>query len=162
MPHFAREKISFIQVLGEGAFGRVFLGSVDYMTPDEPTTLVAAKTLKDFHIESVRQDFEHEAELLSNLKHENIVHFYGISWDGDPFMMLFEYMEYGDLNNFLRSHGPDADVLKARPTDSGFPEGQPVHGEEEPVNTRRGFTLPVELSHLLHISGEKAKSPTTI
>lgn len=131
------------------------------MTPDEPTTLVAAKTLKDFNEEEVRQDFEREAELLSNLKHQNIVHFYGISWDGDPFMMLFEYMEYGDLNNFLRAHGPDAEVLKVH-TDSGFPKGQPVgeHGigeEEEALksSSSRGFTSPLELSHLLHISGEK-------
>ena len=110
--HIAREKISFIQLLGEGAFGRVFLGSVDYLTKDEPTTLVAAKTLKECDGEEVRVEFEREAELLANLKHSNIVHFHGISWDGDPFMMLFEYMEYGDLNNFLRARGPDTKLLE--------------------------------------------------
>jgi serine/threonine protein kinase len=110
--HIPREKISFIQLLGEGAFGRVFLGSVDYLTKDEPTTLVAAKTLKECNGEEVRIEFEREAELLANLKHPNIVHFHGISWDGDPFMMLFEYMEYGDLNNFLRARGPDTKLLE--------------------------------------------------
>lgn len=156
--HIAREKISFIQLLGEGAFGRVFLGSVDYMTPDEPTTLVAAKTLKDFHEEEVRQDFEREAELLSNLKHDNIVHFYGISWDGDPFMMLFEYMEYGDLNNFLRAHGPDSEVLKKNGTDTGYPKGDMDDGtrEEEQLLTysNRRFSSPLDSSHLLRISGQ--------
>lgn len=109
--HIAREKISFIQSLGEGAFGRVFLGTVDYLTPDEPTTLVAVKTLKDAAGEEARVDFEREAELLTNLHHANIVRFYGVSTDGDPLMILFEYMEYGDLNNFLRDRGPDRSVL---------------------------------------------------
>lgn len=109
--HIAREKISFIQSLGEGAFGRVFLGTVDYLSPDEPTTLVAVKTLKDAASEEARVDFEREAELLTNLQHANIVRFYGVSTDGDPVMILFEYMEHGDLNNFLRDRGPDRSVL---------------------------------------------------
>lgn len=109
--HIAREKISFIQSLGEGAFGRVFLGTVDYLTPDEPTTLVAVKTLKDAAMEEARVDFEREAELLTNLQHANIVRFYGVSTDGDPLMIVFEYMEHGDLNNFLRDRGPDRSVL---------------------------------------------------
>lgn len=109
--HIAREKISFIQSLGEGAFGRVFLGTVDYLTPDEPTTLVAVKTLKDAAVEEARVDFEREAELLTNLQHANIVRFYGVSTDGDPLMIVFEYMEHGDLNNFLRDRGPDRSVL---------------------------------------------------
>lgn len=88
--------------MGEGAFGRVFLGTVDYLTPDEPTTLVAVKTLKNMSVDETRIDFDREAELLTNLQHANIVKFYGISTDGDPLMILFEYMEYGDLHNFLR------------------------------------------------------------
>lgn len=105
--HIAKEKISFIQTLGEGAFGRVFLGTVDYLTPDEPTTLVAVKTLKDQNQEDARPDFYREAELLTTLQHENIVTFYGVSTDGNPLMLVFEYMEHGDLNNFLRDRGPD-------------------------------------------------------
>jgi len=69
--------------------------------------MVAIKTLKDGHLEEVRKDFEREAEVLMNLLHENIVAFYGISFDGKTLKMLFEYMELGDLNNFLRCRGPD-------------------------------------------------------
>ena len=28
--------------------------------------------------------------------------FYGVCAEGEPLMMVFEYMENGDLNNFLR------------------------------------------------------------
>ena len=114
--HVSREKISFIQLLGEGAFGRVFLGTVESLMPGEASTLVAAKTLKESDIDEIRIDFEREAELLTNLKHPNIVSFYGISMDGEPVMMLFEYMEFGDLNNFLRAHGPHSTTLLTRST----------------------------------------------
>ncbi|XP_022651468.1 high affinity nerve growth factor receptor-like isoform X1 [Varroa destructor] len=111
-----REKISFIQLLGEGAFGRVFLGSVDYLTPSEPTTLVAVKTLKDESGEEGAA-FEREAELLTALRHHNIIRFFGVSTDREPYMMLFEYMQHGDLNNFLRDRAPDGLVVSspARP-----------------------------------------------
>ncbi|GIY30665.1 high affinity nerve growth factor receptor [Caerostris extrusa] len=84
-----REKISFVQTLGEGAFGRVFLGTVDYLTPDEPTTLVAVKTLKDTNFSDAKVDFEREAELLTNMQHDNIIKFYGVSTDGEAPMMIF-------------------------------------------------------------------------
>ncbi|XP_022241772.1 BDNF/NT-3 growth factors receptor-like [Limulus polyphemus] len=108
--YIAQEKISFIQVLGEGAFGRVYLGTVDYLTREEPTTMVAVKTLKDIDHEEAWINFTREAQLLANLSHDNIVRFYGVSVDGDPLMMVFEYMELGDLNNFLRNRGPDVVV----------------------------------------------------
>ncbi|RWS06380.1 BDNF/NT-3 growth factors receptor-like protein, partial [Dinothrombium tinctorium] len=108
IPH---EKLSYIQHLGEGAFGKVFLATVDFLTPDEPTTLVAVKTLKNVAESEMKDDFEREAQLLSSLSHPNIVTFHGIALDGDMLMMVFEYMEFGDLNNFLRTNGPDNVLL---------------------------------------------------
>ncbi|CAH2326786.1 high affinity nerve growth factor receptor [Pelobates cultripes] len=61
--------------------------------------------------ENARQDFQREAELLTVLQHEHIVKFYGVCTDGEPLIMVFEYMKHGDLNRFLRSHGPDAKIL---------------------------------------------------
>ena len=51
---------------------------------------------------AARKDFQREAELLTNLQHEHIVKFYGVCGDGDPLIMVFEYMKHGDLNKFLR------------------------------------------------------------
>ena len=62
------------------------------------------QTLKEnTHTESERKDFEREAELLTALHHPNIVTFHGVCMETDPLMMIFEYMENGDLSNFLRS-----------------------------------------------------------
>jgi len=166
--HIPRSKIHVISEIGEGAFGRVYLGTcersalqvddfaenesndnpsdpllrygarcqgrdsspmVDY-TSDSSVVLVAIKTIKEGHrsgsltpsdvgsVEDVVeeemvkngiaeenklvQDFEREAQLLTGLRHNNIVRFYGISNQVRPRMLILEYMENGDLNNYLR------------------------------------------------------------
>lgn len=66
---------------------------------------------------AARKDFQREAELLTNLQHEHIVKFYGVCGDGDPLIMVFEYMKHGDLNKFLRYVGMGAqEVLWGCPT----------------------------------------------
>ncbi|XP_033750042.1 BDNF/NT-3 growth factors receptor-like [Pecten maximus] len=112
--HIRLDNLSFLHELGEGAFGRVFLGTCLNLTADAEVTTVAIKTLKDTSVEDCKANFDREAELLTNILHENIVMFYGVCCEGDNFMMIFEYMENGDLNNYLRSHGPDAKLMSKR------------------------------------------------
>ena len=57
----------------------------------------------------MKADFDREAELLSSLQHDNIVTFYGVCTEGEKYMMIFEFMENGDLNNYLRYHHHDYD-----------------------------------------------------
>ncbi|XP_061149577.1 neurotrophic tyrosine kinase, receptor, type 2b [Syngnathus typhle] len=108
--HIKRHNIVLKRELGEGAFGKVFLAECYNLTPDHEKIHVAVKTLKEAS-ESGRADFYREAELLTNLQHEHIVTFYGVCVDSDPLIMVFEYMKHGDLNKFLRSHGPDAVLM---------------------------------------------------
>uniref|UniRef100_A0A4W3IZL1 Tyrosine-protein kinase receptor n=1 Tax=Callorhinchus milii TaxID=7868 RepID=A0A4W3IZL1_CALMI len=108
--HIKRHNIVLKRELGEGAFGKVFLAECSNLSPEEDKSLVAVKTLKEAS-ENARKDFHREAELLTNLQHEHIVTFYGVCVEGDPLIMVFEYMKHGDLNKFLRSHGPDAVFL---------------------------------------------------
>ncbi|XP_036385586.1 BDNF/NT-3 growth factors receptor-like [Megalops cyprinoides] len=108
--HIKRHNIVLKRELGEGAFGKVFLAECHNLSPDQEKILVAVKTLKEAS-ENGRTDFQREAELLTNLQHEHIVTFYGVCVEGDPLIMVFEYMKHGDLNKFLRSHGPDAALM---------------------------------------------------
>ncbi|XP_029300823.1 LOW QUALITY PROTEIN: BDNF/NT-3 growth factors receptor-like [Cottoperca gobio] len=108
--HIKRHNIVLKRELGEGAFGKVFLAECYNLTPDQEKLHVAVKTLKEAN-ESGRADFYREAELLTNLQHEHIVTFYGVCVESDPLIMVFEYMKHGDLNKFLRSHGPDAVLM---------------------------------------------------
>ncbi|XP_070767416.1 high affinity nerve growth factor receptor isoform X1 [Enoplosus armatus] len=109
--HIKRKDIVLKWELGEGAFGKVYLAECANLSPDSDKMLVAIKTLKDPN-ESTRQDFQREAELLTMLQHQHIVRFYGVCTDGEPLAMVFEYMRHGDLNRFLRAHGPDARILE--------------------------------------------------
>ncbi|XP_015256782.1 PREDICTED: high affinity nerve growth factor receptor [Cyprinodon variegatus] len=109
--HIKRQDIVLKWELGEGAFGKVYLAECANLSPDSDKMLVAIKTLKDAN-ESTRQDFQREAELLTVLQHQHIVRFYGVCTDGEPLAMVFEYMRHGDLNRFLRAHGPDARMLE--------------------------------------------------
>lgn len=109
--HISRDRVRFISDLGEGAFGVVCLGVCKDIPSEGESTMVAIKTLKDASVGDARKDFQREAELLTNLQHENIVTFYGVCEDKEPFLMVFEYMENGDLNSFLKARGPDAECF---------------------------------------------------
>lgn len=86
--------LSVARELGEGAFGKVFL--VYWRKGDEKTPL-AAKSLKQVSQQQICS-FEKEAKLIATLDHPNIVRFFGISYNSScALMLLFEYMEHGDL-----------------------------------------------------------------
>uniref|UniRef100_A0A8D3B9F0 Tyrosine-protein kinase receptor n=2 Tax=Scophthalmus maximus TaxID=52904 RepID=A0A8D3B9F0_SCOMX len=133
--HIKRRDIILKRELGEGAFGKVFLAECYNLSPTKDKMLVAIKNLKDPTL-AARKDFQREAELLTNLQHEHIVKFYGVCVDGDPLIMVFEYMKHGDLNKFLRAHGPDALILV---------DGQPLQTNGE-----------LGLSQMLHIASQIA------
>ncbi|XP_026565131.1 NT-3 growth factor receptor isoform X1 [Pseudonaja textilis] len=133
--HIKRRDIILKRELGEGAFGKVFLAECYNLSPTKDKMLVAVKALKDPTL-AARKDFQREAELLTNLQHDHIVKFYGVCGDGDPLIMVFEYMKHGDLNKFLRAHGPDAMIL--------------VDGQPRQVKGEMG------LSQMLHIASQIA------
>lgn len=64
--------------------------------------MVVIKILKEVVMDDVKVNFDREVELLVILLYDNIVMFYGVCIDSDIFMMVFEYMENGDLNNYFR------------------------------------------------------------
>lgn len=137
--HVQRRDIVLKWELGEGAFGKVFLAECSHLLPEQEKTLVAVKVrgwgwgsragrcqvntmclqaLKEV-TESARLDFQREAELLTVLQHEHIVKFYGVCTEGEPLIMVFEYMKHGDLNRFLRWARPRApSPLHQRGSDS--------------------------------------------
>ncbi|XP_067931800.1 BDNF/NT-3 growth factors receptor-like [Watersipora subatra] len=61
--------VKFIKELGEGAFGRVYLGSCVGLFAENETTMVAIQTLKTSVTEDALKDLKHEAELMA----ENLV-----------------------------------------------------------------------------------------
>ena len=73
---------------------------------DDAELLVAVKTLKENSSTETKEDFFKEVALMSLLHHENIVELLAVSTEEEPYGMIFEFMELGDLNQYLRKAGP--------------------------------------------------------
>ncbi|XP_059200424.1 discoidin domain-containing receptor 2-like [Centropristis striata] len=112
MREFPRQKLTFKEKLGEGQFGEVHLceaeGMQDFLDEDlsiegnnESPLLVAVKTLREDANKNARNDFLKEIRIMSRLRDPNIVRLLAVCVDTDPLCMITEYMENGDLNQFL-------------------------------------------------------------
>ena len=108
------DNIKPLEALGSGQFGAVVLSEVlhfteeqiglsrDYVNISSPV-FVAIKTLKKDPTEENKKAFEKEIKFMSRLNHKNVIRLLGICTKGTPFIMM-EYMENGDLNQFLKKH----------------------------------------------------------
>ncbi|XP_076255102.1 high affinity nerve growth factor receptor-like isoform X2 [Rhynchophorus ferrugineus] len=104
VPVIRKETLKFLNELGEGCFGKVYKGELS-KTADLKPDIVAIKVLKESATKEAEEDFFREVEIMSAFQHPNILSFVGVVLrDGNvnP-MMVFEYMEHGDLAEVLRS-----------------------------------------------------------
>ncbi|XP_069491456.1 epithelial discoidin domain-containing receptor 1 isoform X2 [Ambystoma mexicanum] len=112
---FPRARLVFKEKLGEGQFGEVHLCEID--SPQDLLSLefpfnirkgrplmVAVKILRSDATKNARNDFLKEVKIMSRLKDPNIIRLLGVCVQEDPLCMITEYMENGDLNQFLSSH----------------------------------------------------------
>ncbi|XP_020300058.1 tyrosine-protein kinase transmembrane receptor Ror isoform X2 [Pseudomyrmex gracilis] len=110
IPQFTTNNVVLLQELGEGAFGKVYKGELQTGNKSEPSIFVAVKTLKENATPKTQSDFKREVELMTDLRHPNIICLLGVILKGEPMCMLFEYMTQGDLHEFLICHSPRSDV----------------------------------------------------
>lgn len=104
VPLYSLRDVKFVEELGEGAFGKVYKGELS--KPNGEKLFVAVKALKENALAKQQQDFRREIELISELKHDNIVCILGVVLNEEPMCMLFEYMVQGDLHEFLIGNSP--------------------------------------------------------
>ncbi|XP_065663101.1 uncharacterized protein LOC136085710 [Hydra vulgaris] len=112
------EDIIMDKKIGEGAFGTVFIAKLsssvlskkqnikqksDFYDILENTFDVAVKLVKDSADPSELNDFTEEMNLMKEIGyHKNIVNLIGCSTLKKPLCLIVEYMEHGDLLNYLR------------------------------------------------------------
>ncbi|XP_041863210.1 discoidin domain-containing receptor 2 isoform X3 [Melanotaenia boesemani] len=112
---FPRKLLTFKEKLGEGQFGEVHLceaeGMQEFMNeeylfdiPEDQPVLVAVKMLRSDANKNARNDFLKEIKIMSRLKDPNIIRLLAVCIYSDPLCMITEYMENGDLNQFLSRH----------------------------------------------------------
>jgi serine/threonine protein kinase len=56
--------------------------------------------------ESSKEEFNQEVAFMSVLDHPNVVKMLAVATEEEPYCMIFEFMELGDLNQFLRKIKP--------------------------------------------------------
>ncbi|KAM6993456.1 epithelial discoidin domain-containing receptor 1-like [Passerculus sandwichensis] len=116
LPAFPRDRLRFREKLGEGQFGEVLLCEViaphtlglappPSSGPAPPGTerplLVAVKVLRPDASKNARCDFLQEARALWRLRDPHIVRLLGVCAGPGPLCIVTEYMEHGDLHQFL-------------------------------------------------------------
>uniref|UniRef100_A0A3B1IRW7 Inactive tyrosine-protein kinase 7 n=1 Tax=Astyanax mexicanus TaxID=7994 RepID=A0A3B1IRW7_ASTMX len=112
--HFPRADMQNITTLGKGEFGEVFLAKARGIEEGEEETVVLVKSLQS-RDELSQTEFKRQAEMFSKLSHPNIVRLLGLCRDTDPHYIILEYVDLGDLKQFLRiSKGKD-EKLKPQP-----------------------------------------------
>uniref|UniRef100_A0A673A8B0 Discoidin domain-containing receptor 2 n=1 Tax=Sphaeramia orbicularis TaxID=375764 RepID=A0A673A8B0_9TELE len=118
---FPRKLLTFKEKLGEGQFGEVHLceaeGMQEFMNkeflfdyPEGQPVLVAVKMLRSDANKNARNDFLKEIKIMSRLKDPNIIRLLAVCIYSDPLCMITEYMENGDLNQFLSRHEPEGQL----------------------------------------------------
>ena len=108
------ENVTEIRTLGVGQFGQVVLAktvgvSLKDLKLSESNNdrsigiLVAMKKLKPRAEPLIKEAFEKEIKFMSRLRNDNVVSLLAICSSVSPFILM-EYMENGDLNQYLRKH----------------------------------------------------------
>ena len=109
--NISRQDVVEIRDLGTGHFGKVVLAATTGMSlkdlrigedsDNSISFLVAIKKLREDADAGLKEAFEKEIEFMSRLKNANVVRLLGVCRSGESFIVM-EYMENGDLHDFLQ------------------------------------------------------------
>ncbi|CAD6187771.1 unnamed protein product [Caenorhabditis auriculariae] len=100
----SHEDVTLTKKLGEGAFGEVWKGKLKLKTTDKVVD-VAVKTAKLETMNKAQiEEIMHEARLMRNLEHPNIVKLYGVAAGNEPLYVIMELANCGALDSYLQKN----------------------------------------------------------
>ncbi|KAG9266422.1 inactive tyrosine-protein kinase 7a [Astyanax mexicanus] len=111
--YFPRNGLHPITTLGKGEFGEVFLAKAK-SSEDEEETVVLVKSLQT-RDEQLQMDFRRECEMFAKLGHPNITRLLGMCREAEPYYMILEYADMGDLKQYLKMSKSKEEKGKNRP-----------------------------------------------
>jgi len=100
---YPRGNICLLRDLWETNFGPVYLGEASGLDPTEDLSSVFIKSLKDRASEKLKQQFTLEMTWASGFNHPQVISLLGVCTTEEPRYMIFEYLDYGSLKEFLQS-----------------------------------------------------------
>ncbi|XP_053972079.1 discoidin domain-containing receptor 2-like [Hylaeus volcanicus] len=109
VPLFPRHRLRMLSKLAEGAFGTVYVAEAEGIPEYGTTTtvgkrLVAVKFLLPEASEKEKLDFQRDVRILAALEDRNIARVLGACCREEPYCLVMEYLEHGDLCQFLKTH----------------------------------------------------------
>ncbi|KAE8708728.1 putative receptor-like protein kinase [Hibiscus syriacus] len=121
--------------LGEGGFGPVYKGFIDdNLRPGLKAQSVAVKVL-DLDGTQGHREWLAEVVFLGQLKHPHLVNLIGYCYEDEHRLLVYEYMERGNLENQLfKRYGPPLPWLTRLKIALGTAKGLAfLHEEQKPV-----------------------------
>ena len=100
---FPHSNICIVKDLGCMSFGKIHKGEATGLLKHEVSTTVFIKSLRERASSKLKQQFEMEMTLVSGFSHPNILSLLGICTKEEPKYMIFEFLEYGSLKDFLQA-----------------------------------------------------------
>ncbi|KAG9468727.1 inactive tyrosine-protein kinase 7 [Eleutherodactylus coqui] len=98
---FPRSNLHPITTLGRGEFGEVFLAKAQGIDSGSKDAVVMVKALQT-RDEQLQMDFRRELDMFTKLNHNNVVRLLGHCREAEPHYTILEYVDLGDLKQFLR------------------------------------------------------------
>ncbi|KFM71953.1 Tyrosine-protein kinase HTK16, partial [Stegodyphus mimosarum] len=102
-----KESLKLGLPVGEGEFGSVLRGK--WLSPKNIEIDVAVKTLRDEQMQSCREEFIREVEVMVGLNHRCVVKLLGVCL-GPPLMMVQELVPMGSLLDYLLDYPTQINV----------------------------------------------------
>uniref|UniRef100_A0A6I8N9E5 Epithelial discoidin domain-containing receptor 1 n=1 Tax=Ornithorhynchus anatinus TaxID=9258 RepID=A0A6I8N9E5_ORNAN len=113
------------RLLGKVGIPRVHLCEVespqDLLNLEFPLNILRSDATKN-----ARNDFLKEVKIMSRLKDPNIIRLLGVCVQDDPLCMITDYMENGDLNQFLSAHQLEDKAVAGGPGPGGAAQGPTI------------------------------------
>ena len=100
---FPHDNICLMKNLWETNFGWTCLGEASGMFQNEISSTVFIKSLREHASSKLKQQFRIEMTWASGFSHPNIIQLLAVCTKEQPQYMIFEYLEYGSLKEFLQS-----------------------------------------------------------
>lgn len=93
--------------------GTIVATATSTSAADQEKKQVLVKALTKHKDESLKEAFHKQLELFGSVHHRNVTRLYGASLSKQPWMMVLEYTDWGDLKQFILATAPKEDPAAA-------------------------------------------------